>query len=1173
MKHFFLNQEFFSGKVNLPQEESFYKIDKTSFSQPPFDKSLFEAYPSVWTQAYSFERELTNNTDYQTALEEWMCLFLLHFNGIVFLRTADETKVQDEQGDYNLWTILRRTYPLNEELKEVSLLETIDGKVIGAYYPQTIFFPSRGRETWQESKVIQPYLESQRLSWKKCEKLFENANSNRLKQRSHYHLRAIRKLLGHNEKLQARIDEFCAQHFSPITDIERQNLPILKPRPSEWELEGAPPPSNQNHLLLKAYPLRQVVELSGSEAGKQATIYYLINEMPVASEWMHEPVIRGYPTAAGYVQTAENIISVRVGTEIRKCRIEEHDQIVKLNELFLTAPLFGKFGAADSGFTTQCLNIHREKFENKQINDEETTISLSPISKEFLKHFPEILKDPSDTVKVQWNEKAKKLQWIFNLKGKTVVWECEPEFQDKMVNTTVEMYPPKVSPEWHLYTLYGTTVQGNRGTWQLIDQNGSFGKNFRMTDENYISILAPDSETGGKLPNEPRAICYQGENGKEGGVLFFKPFLNHYIPPSAQATLSVDLGTSNTCLAVKMSTGESRVLTFSLRALTLWGIPPDPKDHYETPGSVPFNWGGEKGFFTTSLIWRTEDSTLEQLDPRDIRLEHLFRVDIPSLHKGLNDELLKGVFISSNEQNPKAPWRLRPDLKWGDNSEMKWGSEILRSLFLDLLLFYAHAEAFFNNNVRIGEYAFTYPLAFNNRQFESYKASIESEIRRIRHYCFGGDMAQNITLALVDESTAIANTIPGGNGYEGLLQVFVDIGGGTADIAIRHRNVFHLLDSLKIAGNNLFKILEKALLRKLSGFERLEKKLNILMSTPRSSEINIQRLLETDLPKLNNLPFGNAYSIKINDFTKEDFTKKEASVFAVIQSGTANDPLYSAYRAELFFQHLLAYALLQACATVISKKITLNTGIDIILGGNGWGLLMFAQWERSNQALKRKAERILEFLKDVLLPLVKPNEKKLLKNLKLNSINLLNVEDLSKAKTSVALGALRGQSSEKPDQLPPFAGLNVEGFSINGFEPQKVFWSERWSLDNIMQIFGKEISAINNPQFKHPQDLGEPYDPILKIFTGLGNSQSLGEDRAPAQIWQYINQKLFEAINQLGIEPGTNRLVKTESGENVSAVPSNYFLSHVLYGNESEQNILDLLAEHYGYYRKNGNGN
>jgi len=1167
MKQFFLNHEFFSGNVNIPHEYGFHQIDKSGFSQPPFDKSLFEAYPSVWTQAYSFERELTGETDFQAAFEEWMCLFLLQYHGIIFLRAAEGKKViQDEQENYNLWTVLRRTYPFREKLAEISLLETIDGKVIGAYYPGIIFFPSRGRETWQQSQVIQPYLENILLSWRRCENLFKDDNE--LKQRSHFHLRAIRYLLVNNEKLQRRMDEFCDRVFGTLNDIQRQNIRRLEQHPADWETLSGPPPSHRNDFLLEAYPLRQTGTFLENGQTVQSTIYYLINEMPTASEWMHKPVKRGYPTAANYVQTGENVISVRVGTEIRKCRIGEYDQIIKLNELFLDSPLFGKFGKDHSGFTSHCLSEHREKFENKQINEEETTISLAPIKKAFLRHFPEILENLTN-VKAEWSEESKKLQWIFSLKDKTVIWECEPDFQDKMVNSTVEMYPPKVSPDWRLYTLYGTTVKGNRGTWQLIDQNGLIGKNFKMTEENYISILAPDSETKTSVPNQPRAMGYDGENGKEGGVIFFKPFVTQYVEPDAKATLAVDLGTSNTCLAVKMPSGDPKVVTFSLRAQTLWGIPPDPKNHYEIPGSIPFNWGGEKGFFTTSLMLRAEDGFWEQLDTRDIRIEHLFKVDIPSLHKGLNDELLKGVFIASSEANPNPSWRLCRDLKWGDASDVKWGPVLWRSLFFELLLLYAHAETFFNSSVRIGDYAFTYPLAFDSRQRERYAATVKSGIQRIRHYCFGEDPNQNVAPKYVDESTAIANTIPGGEGFEGLLQVFVDIGGGTADIAIRHKNVFHLLDSLKIAGNNLFKILEKALLNKLSGFERLEKKLDILMSSPRGQKIDIQRLLREDLPRLNNLPFGTAYSIKINDFTKDDFTKKEESVFGVIQAGTTNDPLYSAYRAELFFQHLLAYALLQSCATAISEKLMLHNGVDIILGGNGWGLLMFAQWERSNEMLKRKAEGILKSLKEVLLPFVNEKSKEYLEKMTINSVNLLNVEDLSKAKTSVALGALKGQPSTPSEQLRPFSGLNVEGFSINDFPPQNVAWSERWSLENIIRMFKKDISTITNPHFKHPQALNQPYDPILKIFTGLGNSRAIGEDKAPPQIWNYINQKLFTVIKQLSLEGGTNRLVKSENGENVSAVPANYFLTHVLYGNESEQTILDMLAEHYGYYKKN----
>ena len=60
----------------------------------------------------------------------------------------------------------------------------------------------------------------------------------------------------------------------------------------------------------------------------------------------------------------------------------------------------------------------------------------------------------------------------------------------------------------------------------------------------------------------------------------------------------------------------------------------------------------------------------------------------------------------------------------------------------------------------------------------------------------------------VDESRAIAKSaqaVPN----PGIVELFVDVGGGTADIAVRHENDFLVLDSLKLAGKAFFRFTEQ----------------------------------------------------------------------------------------------------------------------------------------------------------------------------------------------------------------------------------------------------------------------------------------------------------------------------------------------------------------------------
>jgi hypothetical protein len=58
----------------------------------------------------------------------------------------------------------------------------------------------------------------------------------------------------------------------------------------------------------------------------------------------------------------------------------------------------------------------------------------------------------------------------------------------------------------------------------------------------------------------------------------------------------------------------------------------------------------------------------------------------------------------------------------------------------------------------------------------------------------------------------------------------------------------------------------------------------------------------------------------------------------------------------------------------------------------------------------------------------------------------------------------------------------------------------------------------------------------------------------PAAAWTNINGKLSESITDM-------------QGERVEQAPINYFVSNVLYPQDSPRDVLDTLAEKNGQYR------
>src|SRR5258705_10841390 len=99
---------------------------------------------------------------------------------------------------------------------------------------------------------------------------------------------------------------------------------------------------------------------------------------------------------------------------------------------------------------------------------------------------------------------------------------------------------------------------------------------------------------------------------------------------------------------------------------------------------------------------------------------------------------------------------------------------------------------------------------------------------------------------------------------------------------------------------------------------------------------------------------------------------------------------YQRSRTRLFFRHIMTYALLQACAAVVDQKIKLSNGIKLILGGNAWGLLLFAELPRSDSKLQSEAEEILKLLKQYLSTVITDEERPCLDALKILNVQLLN---------------------------------------------------------------------------------------------------------------------------------------------------------------------------------------
>src|ERR1044071_2829989 len=174
----FLNLGILGGDAGIPERRGFRAVKTDYIGSPDYNARFFETFPTTWASAYAFRRSLAadRQTDYGTvatddeatiaATEQWMTLFLLHYFGTVRLVEYKRESLEKEY-DKDLWLALSGTCPSAREgnLSAIYLLETNEGAVVGAYYPEIIFFPSRGRAARARDGGLQRFLIGSKFSW------------------------------------------------------------------------------------------------------------------------------------------------------------------------------------------------------------------------------------------------------------------------------------------------------------------------------------------------------------------------------------------------------------------------------------------------------------------------------------------------------------------------------------------------------------------------------------------------------------------------------------------------------------------------------------------------------------------------------------------------------------------------------------------------------------------------------------------------------------------------------------------------------------------------------------------------------------------------------------------------------------------------------------------------
>lgn len=1136
----FLNSGILGGGAGIAEKRSFRAVRTEYLTSPDYDPKYFETFPTSWAAGYAFRKVLDLPVkpgaevgpfadEVSNAVEEWVTLFLLHYFGVAYLAEFKQNELQQNY-DRDLWQALSGTYPSarEEPPKSIKLLQHNE-TVLGAYYPAVVFFPARDRTVWLKDKTLADYLLDGRLSWTRSRRIL--LTSDKEERDFHIHLRLIAKHAVPKSTLQDRLYDFCETNFKERIDL----IGSLETDPSKWEVPGLK--QWEADELLQIYPLRKSKKSAETDDEKSVgRIFYLLDGLPDLQPWMKAAIVPSGPAPYQYRKLNDQEIVVELPGRRFVCKKGENDQVVLVKDLFLAdTPHWCKIPKTSDTQAAHIRSIHKMELRDPVITEKDTAVCLAPIKSEFIRHFPELLTN-LDKVSAVPSLEGASVEWTIPvMPGREVKWQTRPSYAKGLSTSSLAMWPRRVSSDWRLYAAYGFGTKEDCGRWHLVDQNGQIGTLIDAEEEEYISVLS-----GSSIPNQPRALLLSDNGDRERGMLFLAEFGGDQTPNHDLDTkLSVDFGTSNTCLGFTFSESQPEILRFTITPRPLWGKRGDLSDALELPGFFPYKWNATttKGFFPTILLSRRSDPKLnDSLKPEEVSISHLFKVDIPGLHKELEQRLYQGDLNKT--------WKPHANLKW----DLEGKTEPWRTLFLQLSLLYAHAEMFFNKRTLIDHYVFTFPLAFRKDDRDSYHTKVKNALKQIRHLCYGKSLVEDVDYdERVDESTAIAESV-GSVGTKATMEVFIDVGGGTTDIAVSHDRKFLVLDSIRVAGKTFFHFAKKNFANDLFGSSDFKKHLRRLLQGAKD---------DAELKLLNPDPSFDldiTYSVWISSLDDQQFQEREA---AILRKGMGTYS-YQRYRTRLFFQHILTYALLQACAAAVDQKLKPSSGINLILGGNGWGLMLFGEFERVSGHIEEEAKKILRLLKERLAGAATEEEREYLDALKIYNLILLNEENLSKAKTNVALGALnaaRGRTNIDRSSTMPYAGFTLEKMEMSGSQPATIRWCERWGLQSFQAKF-PGVEQVENGNFAAPENLEAPLSPILSVFTSVGNVRAGDDDNMPGEAWTNINGRVEDFVSTL-----SGRI------ERLEVSPINHLLSEVLYSRRAAKDFLDTLAQVNGNYR------
>lgn len=1000
-------QGSFTHKNQAPRR---FEPAEGAFAEPNVSEYAEASLATLWAPAKVFQMKLRKGQ--RDAVEAWFSLHALYVLGKLHLRSVSHDVMKEALPALHRVVVATRadrarTFGNEDRTSDQRTLflgsrggDNLDGLssdvIVAGWYNTLGFYPGPDEQAWSEADLGKCYVPGRGLVWEAVlEELLQHEHG------MHDHFaRVVKYLVEKNDVIADRDIRGHLKKF-PATFRDRLALEasaeLNRVAPEGWPYFGDDEPDPEKaRKLLESYPLQYTA--SANAGGKR---YYLLvrgfERTHPGNEWIGRSV-SGMPKPEDFrFEPKARTVSFNVGPRQYQALLEENEEVLELVSERLTTHV--TLDGLESKLLRRDLHCPAEA--------ERPRVVVAPVKSTlaFLIGDGLPLKRQDDTWTVGSGQRS--VSWITQRR--------DPKDCPQLQQAYLDIWPSWRCTAWKFYAARSSSRENSTGpTWELVLAGGRSPQAMQVTRRKATEFISATDPTKTDSDCFGGAVALRGDRGADLGALFLAldSFEERDLPaPRRRPDVAIDFGTSNTCVSYYNKSGEPESLylpgtAYSTRVLghrdvsdyaffpEARALPPNVKEYFASLLLTPVKW--------------------EPSGPASAR-DTCLQAVIPAL-RGKEDHLKPTAFASDG-------WTLHDRLKWD-------GAKGFREAYLTVLSMLVQAELFYKYHLKGERWAFTFPLALKDH--DGFKAAASSAVRASFALAFGpAAHFDESSVTTIPESRAIHRIIDSSTPAK-FLDLFLDLGAGTTDLAIVAKDKAIVLDSILVAGNAFFDIWREIRKTQTEAARRRRAE----------EEAQISKSVDKLFRRLPESPSARQYYSELSGKVENsDDTPLEPAIRFSLCAGALRPEeygerceeateywhrthSYAQFRARGLFRQLIGWGVGQALAVTRLPEYR-GHALRLNLSGNGWGLLMFAGLPRRKKALLREVEDILETLTASRTP------EEGYTHPRIEAVEILSEDPkrgFVQAKTMVAEGALRlledgGARTIQTDETGPLAAV------------------------------------------------------------------------------------------------------------------------------------------------------